>query len=150
MQHRQRVCRRRFSYPNKQQGQTCISSHILATGKASAPRKRRISTRQRPSQQPSTTSKLKSRGKRRRNPKQLPTIRRPTVAGQFYEGDAEALRAQIKGCFLHPIGPQKLPQVNFHSQPTKHSRHDLSSRRLHVLWSSGGIRFLRVSARWQT
>ncbi len=62
-------------------------------------------------------SKLKSQEKRRRNPKQLPTIRRPTVAGQFYEGDAEALRAQIKNCFLHKIGPQKLPEVNLNSKP---------------------------------
>jgi len=47
----------------------------------------------------------------------LPTIRRPNVAGQFYEGDAEALRAQIKGCFLHPIGPHKIPQTNLHNHP---------------------------------
>jgi AmmeMemoRadiSam system protein B len=47
----------------------------------------------------------------------LPTIRRPHVASQFYEGNAEALRAQITSCFLHPLGPKKLPQVNFHSQP---------------------------------
>lgn len=49
--------------------------------------------------------------------KSLPTLRRPTVAGQFYEGDAEALRAQLKACFLHPLGPQKLPQVNLHIHP---------------------------------
>ena len=47
----------------------------------------------------------------------MPTIRRPTVAGQFYEGDAEALRAQIKNCFLHDIGPKKLPTVNLHNHP---------------------------------
>jgi len=47
----------------------------------------------------------------------LPTIRRPAVAAQFYEGDAEALRAQIKNCFLHPLGPKKLPTINLHSQP---------------------------------
>jgi AmmeMemoRadiSam system protein B len=47
----------------------------------------------------------------------LPTIRRPTVAGQFYEGDAEALRAQIKTCFLHKLGPKKLPEVNLHIHP---------------------------------
>jgi AmmeMemoRadiSam system protein B len=47
----------------------------------------------------------------------LPTLRRPAVSGQFYEGDAEALRAQIKSCFLHPIGPRKLPEVNLHSHP---------------------------------
>jgi len=47
----------------------------------------------------------------------LPTIRRPTVAGQFYEGDAEALRAQIKTCFLHELGPKKLPPVNLYSHP---------------------------------
>jgi AmmeMemoRadiSam system protein B len=49
----------------------------------------------------------------------LPTIRRPTVAGQFYEGDAEALRAQIKTCFLHQLGPKKLPEVNLHIHPRK-------------------------------
>ena len=47
----------------------------------------------------------------------MPTIRRPTVASQFYEGDAEALRAQISSCFLHTLGPKKLPQVNFHIHP---------------------------------
>jgi len=49
----------------------------------------------------------------------LPTIRRPVVASQFYEGDAEALRAQISSCFLHQLGPQKIPQVNFDSYPRK-------------------------------
>ena len=63
------------------------------------------------------TSKQKSHGKRRRNPNPLPTIRRPNVAGQFYEADAEALRAQIRKCFLNPIGPKKLPEVNLLSQP---------------------------------
>ncbi len=47
----------------------------------------------------------------------MPTIRRPTVAGQFYEGDAEALRLQIKSCFLSNLGPGKLPGVNLHSHP---------------------------------
>jgi len=47
----------------------------------------------------------------------LPTIRRPTVAGQFYEGDAEALRAQIRNCFLHDLGPKKLPNVNLNIHP---------------------------------
>ncbi|XES76448.1 MAG: AmmeMemoRadiSam system protein B [Candidatus Bathyarchaeia archaeon] len=39
-------------------------------------------------------------------------LRQPVVAGMFYEGTAEALRSQIKGCFLHKFGPQKLPTVN--------------------------------------
>ena len=47
----------------------------------------------------------------------MPTIRRPTVASQFYEGDAEALRAQISSCFLHKLGPQKLPQINLNAHP---------------------------------
>jgi len=47
----------------------------------------------------------------------LPTIRRPHFASQFYEGDAEALRAQISSCFLHQLGPKKLPQVNFDVHP---------------------------------
>ena len=47
----------------------------------------------------------------------MPTIRRPHFASQFYEGDAEALRAQISSCFLHQLGPKKLPQVNFDGHP---------------------------------
>lgn len=47
----------------------------------------------------------------------MPTVRRPVVAGQFYESDAETLRAQIKNCFLHPIGPKKLPEINLHIHP---------------------------------
>jgi AmmeMemoRadiSam system protein B len=49
----------------------------------------------------------------------LPTIRRPNVASQFYEGNAEALKAQITSCFLHSLGPGRLPKVNFHSHPRK-------------------------------
>ncbi len=48
----------------------------------------------------------------------MPPFRRPVVAGQFYESDAEALRLQIKSCFLNThIGPGKLPETNFHSHP---------------------------------
>ncbi|TRO45575.1 AmmeMemoRadiSam system protein B, partial [Candidatus Bathyarchaeota archaeon] len=39
-------------------------------------------------------------------------IRRPTQAGAFYEGDAEALKIQIENCFLQELGPKKYPQVN--------------------------------------
>ncbi len=42
----------------------------------------------------------------------MPKIRRPTQAGVFYEGGAEALRSQVEGCFLHQFGPKKLPYVN--------------------------------------
>ena len=39
-------------------------------------------------------------------------IRRPTQAGSFYEGNAEALKTQIANCFLHELGPKKRPEVN--------------------------------------
>src|SRR3972149_10478441 len=39
-------------------------------------------------------------------------VRRPTQAGAFYEGDAEALKRQIEECFLHRFGPGKLPRVD--------------------------------------
>jgi AmmeMemoRadiSam system protein B len=39
-------------------------------------------------------------------------IRRPTQAGAFYEGNAEALKKQIENCFLQEIGPKKRPKVN--------------------------------------
>ncbi len=38
-------------------------------------------------------------------------IRRPYVAGTFYEGNAELLQNQIENCFLHKFGPQKIPEV---------------------------------------
>ena len=44
-------------------------------------------------------------------------LRRAVVASQFYEGSAEALRAQLKGCFLHKLGPQKIPTVNKTTHP---------------------------------
>jgi AmmeMemoRadiSam system protein B len=47
----------------------------------------------------------------------MPTIRRPTVASQFYEGDSEELKAQIRACFLHRLGPRKIPETNFHIHP---------------------------------
>jgi len=39
-------------------------------------------------------------------------VRRPYVAGAFYEGNAEALKTQIRECFLHKFGPKKIPKVN--------------------------------------
>jgi AmmeMemoRadiSam system protein B len=38
-------------------------------------------------------------------------MRRPAVAGQFYEGDERALRKQIDACYLGPLGPGKLPEL---------------------------------------
>jgi AmmeMemoRadiSam system protein B len=42
----------------------------------------------------------------------LAALRRPVVAGMFYEGTTEALRSQVKSCFLSPFGPGKLPVLN--------------------------------------
>jgi MEMO1 family protein len=47
----------------------------------------------------------------------LPTIRRPSFASQFYEGNAEALKAQIISCFESNLGPHRVPDTNLHSQP---------------------------------
>jgi len=38
-------------------------------------------------------------------------VRRPTQAGAFYEGDAESLKRQVEDCFLHELGPRKIPVV---------------------------------------
>jgi hypothetical protein len=38
-------------------------------------------------------------------------IRRPCQAGAFYAGTAESLKKQIENCFLHKLGPRKLPEV---------------------------------------
>jgi AmmeMemoRadiSam system protein B len=38
-------------------------------------------------------------------------IRRPTQADAFYEGNAESLKSQIENCFLHELGPRKIPEV---------------------------------------
>ncbi len=36
-------------------------------------------------------------------------IRRPAVAGQFYEADPRELKKSIGECFTHPLGPRRLP-----------------------------------------
>lgn len=38
-------------------------------------------------------------------------VRRPCQAGAFYEGHAESLRRQIENCFLHELGPGKIPEI---------------------------------------
>lgn len=38
-------------------------------------------------------------------------IRLPSQAGAFYAGKAESLRRQIEECFLHELGPGKIPKV---------------------------------------
>jgi AmmeMemoRadiSam system protein B len=38
-------------------------------------------------------------------------VRRPTQAGTFYEGTAESLKGQIENCFLHELGPGKIPET---------------------------------------
>jgi len=38
-------------------------------------------------------------------------VRRPCQAGMFYAGTAESLKAQIEECFMHKLGPGKLPKV---------------------------------------
>lgn len=37
-------------------------------------------------------------------------LRKPIVAGQFYEKDKEKLTEQIEGCFRHRLGPGALPK----------------------------------------
>jgi hypothetical protein len=37
-------------------------------------------------------------------------VRKPVVAGMFYEAEKEALKEQIKECFLSRFGPGKLPE----------------------------------------
>lgn len=37
------------------------------------------------------------------------SVRRPAVQGQFYEGDALALRRQVDACFTDPRGPGRAP-----------------------------------------
>ena len=38
-------------------------------------------------------------------------VRRPCQAGAFYAGTAESLKRQIENCFLHELGPGKIPEV---------------------------------------
>jgi len=39
-------------------------------------------------------------------------VRKPAVAGSFYEASRERLKEQIERCFLHKLGPGKLPQLS--------------------------------------
>ena len=39
-------------------------------------------------------------------------VRRPAVAGTFYEGTKKALLKQIEDCYTHSLGPGKLPVIS--------------------------------------
>ncbi|MBE0478610.1 AmmeMemoRadiSam system protein B [Candidatus Aerophobetes bacterium] len=39
-------------------------------------------------------------------------LRKPAVAGTFYAGSRNSLKEQIEECFLHPVGPGKIPVVS--------------------------------------
>jgi AmmeMemoRadiSam system protein B len=39
-------------------------------------------------------------------------VRRPSQAGAFYEGAPEALKRQIKNCFVSKLGPGRLPETS--------------------------------------
>ena len=43
-------------------------------------------------------------------------LRKPAVAGSFYDGDSKSLNIQIKNCFLSKIGPGEVPLVNLKKQ----------------------------------
>lgn len=42
----------------------------------------------------------------------MSSIRRPAVAGQFYPSNPNLLKKTIEECFLHPVGPKKLPPAD--------------------------------------
>jgi AmmeMemoRadiSam system protein B len=42
----------------------------------------------------------------------LEKVRKPAVAGQFYEGDKTSLEHRIRECFLDERGPKTLPVIN--------------------------------------
>ena len=39
-------------------------------------------------------------------------VRKPAVAGSFYDANLKSLKKQIENCFLHKIGPGEIPLVN--------------------------------------
>ncbi len=41
----------------------------------------------------------------------MANVRRAAQAGTFYEGTANALKRQIEDCFLHELGPGKIPEI---------------------------------------
>lgn len=43
-----------------------------------------------------------------------PQVRMPVVAGQFYEANPVALERQIQECYLHRLGPGRLPELAPH------------------------------------
>lgn len=41
----------------------------------------------------------------------LSMARKPIVAGSFYPGTLGTLKEQIQACFMHPLGPKKIPKL---------------------------------------
>lgn len=45
----------------------------------------------------------------------MPGVRLPTQAGAFYEATPQALKQQVRECFLHELGPGKAPEPSAES-----------------------------------
>ena len=43
-------------------------------------------------------------------------VRKPAVAGSFYNANLKSLKKEIENCFLHKIGPGKIPTVNLQGE----------------------------------
>jgi len=52
----------------------------------------------------------------------LEKVRKPTVAGQFYDGNKANLEQNIKEYFLDKRGPGKLPEANQEKKKIRFSR----------------------------
>jgi AmmeMemoRadiSam system protein B len=70
-------------------------------------------------------------------------VRRPCQAGAFYAGTAESLKKQIENCFLHELGPGKIPET-IKNGP----RHVVGLVCPHVFRSCGSSRLLQAGFRW--
>ena len=46
-------------------------------------------------------------------------LRKPAVAGSFYAGDSKSLNKQIENCFLHKLGPNKIPSISLKKEDRK-------------------------------
>lgn len=68
------------------------------------------------------------------------TVRKPVVAGSFYESGKESLRQQIQKCFLHTAGPGIVPEA------VKHA--DERSRLCAVICPHAGYMYSGPIAAW--
>ena len=65
-------------------------------------------------------------------------VRTPAVAGMFYPKEKEELKTVIHNCFLHPLGPEKIPPTSNTNLHNNNNENKTFNKLIYMQWEEEG------------